>query len=77
MMRSDLPVKGVSGSKRTNIQESEILEGWFFGYGKDEFCCFEGTWNDMVCFARNVLASENTKIVSPEYYHPEYANDNY
>ena len=31
----------------------------------------------MICFARNVLASENTKICAPEYYHPEFYNDNY
>ena len=31
----------------------------------------------MVCFARNVLASENTKMIAPEYYKPEWENSNY
>lgn len=66
-----------SGAKRANIRKSEWLDDWFFGFGKDEFCCFEGTWWDMICFARNVLASPNTKQCAPEWYHPEYANDNY
>lgn len=73
----DLPEKWVSGSKRTNIAASEWIDGWFVGFGKDESCCFEGTWEDMVFFARNVLASENTKIVAPDYYKPEWANENY
>ncbi len=50
---------------------------WFEGYGKDESCRFEGTWWDMVCFARNVLASENTRLAAPEFYRPEWRNDNY
>jgi hypothetical protein len=44
---------------------------------KCESCQFEGTWWDMVCFARNVLASENTKLAAPSYYMPELENDNY
>lgn len=66
-----------SGSKRTNIRESDWLDDWFVGYGKDESCQFEGSWWDMICFARNVLASENTKLCAPEFYKPEWANDNY
>ena len=31
----------------------------------------------MICLARNILASENTKIAAPEYYHPEWENDNF
>ena len=31
----------------------------------------------MICFARNILANENTKRRAPEWYHPEYKNDNY
>lgn len=65
------------GAKRANIRESDWLPDWFYGFGKDESCCFEGTWWDMICFARNVLASPNTKRCAPEYYHPEYLNDNY
>lgn len=68
---------GASGSKRTNIRESEWLPDWFVGFGKDESCAFEGTWWDMICFARNVLASPNTKQCAPEWHHPEYANFNY
>lgn len=71
------PEKDISGAKRANISESTWLPDWFYGYGKDESCIFEGSWWDMVCFARNVLASENTKIACPEFYHPEMANDNY
>lgn len=66
-----------SGAKRANIRESDWLPDWFYGYGKDTSCCFEGTWWDMICFARNVLASPNTKQCAPEYYHPEYLNENY
>ena len=66
-----------SGAKRANLRKSEWLPDWFFGFGKDESCCFEGDWWDMICFARNVLASPNTKQCAPEWYHPEYANSNY
>lgn len=62
---------GLRGSKRTNIFKSELLGDWFFGFGKDEGCQFEGTWWDMICFARNILASENTKKAAPEFYMPE------
>lgn len=65
------------GSKRCNISKSDWLGDWFVGYGKDESCQFEGTWWDMICFARNVLASPNTKQCAPEWHHPEYANNNY
>ena len=66
-----------SGAKRANISESEWISDWFVGWGKDESCQFEGTWWDMICFARNILANENTKMCAPEWYHPEYKNDNY
>ena len=69
--------ENVSGAKRANVSSSSWMPDWFVGYGKDESCQFEGTWWDMVCFARNVLASENTKICAPNYYHPEMENDNY
>lgn len=65
------------GAKRANLEMSEWLPDWFCGYGKDQSCQFEGTWWDMICFARNVLASENTKLVAPEFYKPEWENDNY
>jgi hypothetical protein len=67
----------IVGAKRSHISQSNWLPDWFVGYGKDESCQFEGTWWDMICFARNVLASENTKIVAPEFYKPEWENDNY
>lgn len=66
-----------SGAKRANIAISQWLDDWFVGFGKDESCQFEGTWWDMICFARNILANPNTKQCAPEWYHPEYANDNY
>lgn len=67
----------VSGAKRANIEPSDWLPDWFVGFGKDESCQFEGTWWDMICFARNVLANPNTRQCAPEFYHPEFANDNY
>lgn len=66
-----------SGAKRANIVKSDWLGDWFVGYGKDQSCQFEGTWWDMICFARNVLANPNTEMCAPEWYHPEWANDNY
>ena len=71
------PQTSVSGSKRTNLDYSKWLDDWFVGTGKDESCYLEGSWWDMICLARNILASENTKIAAPEYYHPEWANDNW
>ena len=73
----EFPVECVSGAKRANISKSDWLGDWFVGWGKDESCQFEGTWWDMICFARNILASENTKIAAPEYYKPEWQNNNY
>ena len=67
----------ISGAKRANISESQWIPDWFVGLGKDESCQFEGTWWDMICFARNILASPNTKRCAPEWYHPEYRNYNY
>lgn len=67
----------ISGGKRANLRESDWLSDWFVGYGKDESCQFEGTWWDMICFARNILASENTKEVAPEFYKPDWVNSNY
>lgn len=75
--QSDFKDTGVSGAKRANLEKSDWLGDWFVGYGKDTSCQFEGTWWDMICFARNVLASENTKLVAPEYYKPEWENSNY
>lgn len=69
--------RDISGGKRANLEISEWTSDWFVGYGKDESCQFEGTWWDMICFARNILASKNTEICCPEYYHPEFKNDNY
>ena len=67
----------ISGSKRTHIEPSDWIPDWWVGYGKEEGCVLEGTWWDMVCFARNILASKNTEITSPEFYHPNLKNDNY
>lgn len=67
----------LSGAKRANIQPSEWIDDWFVGFGKDEGCQFEGTWWDMICFARNILANPNTQQCAPEYYHPEWENVNY
>ncbi len=67
----------IRGAKRCNLNKSDWSDDWFVGTGKDESCYFEGTWWDMICFARNILASENTKMVAPEFYHPEWANYNY
>ena len=74
---NEWPQTSVSGSKRTNLDRSEWIDDWFVGTGKDESCYLEGSWWDMICLARNILASENTKIAAPEYYHPEWENDNW
>lgn len=73
----EFPENHVTGAKRANISESDWLPDWFVGFGKDESCQFEGTWWDMICFARNVLASENTQAVAPEFYKPEWKIRNY
>ncbi|MCK5013234.1 MAG: hypothetical protein KAS66_05400 [Candidatus Omnitrophica bacterium] len=73
------PQTSLSGGKRANIHV-DGFDGpydWFDGYGKDESCSFCGNWWDMICLARNILASENTKLVAPEYHNPEWANRNY
>lgn len=71
----------ISGAKRANIQHDlyETSPGWDWweGFGKDESCRFEGSWWDMICFARNVLASENTRLVAPEFHKPEWKIDHY
>jgi len=67
----------IGGAKRCNLNYSDWLSDWFVGTGKDESCYMEGTWWDMICLARNILASENTKMVAPEFYKPEWKNDNY
>lgn len=69
--------KYISGAKRANITESEWINDWFIGFGKDESCQFEGNWWDIICFARNVLSSLNTKQCAPNFYLPELKNDNY
>lgn len=74
---SEWPEQYVSGSKRTNLIPSEWINDWFVGHGKDESCYLEGSWWDMICLARNILASRNTQLAAPEYYHPEWENDNY
>jgi hypothetical protein len=71
------PILALSGGKRANIVHSDCINDWWVGHGKEESCQFEGTWWDMVCFARNVLASENTKLLAPHFYRPELQNDNY
>jgi len=74
---AQFPDAHVDGAKRANIDQNDPSWDWFEGYGKDESCRFEGTWWDMICFARNILASGNTKLVAPEFYKPEWANRNY
>lgn len=71
------PSKYERGAKRANVRNDDAESDWFVGFGKDESCQFEGTWWDMICFARNVLANENTKTCAPSFYMPELKNDNY
>lgn len=73
----DFPEKYIRGAKRVNIEYANTLDDWFVGYGKDDYCQLEGTWWDMICLARNILASKNTELVAKEFYHPEMSNDNY
>ena len=61
------------GSIDTNIVKSNWIGDWFVGYGYNLSDRFAGTWWDMICFARNVLASENTKLAAPQYYTPGWA----
>lgn len=68
---------GVAGAKRAHIGASDWMEDWFVGWGKDTSCQFEGTWWDMICFARNVLANPNTEMAAPEFYMPELKVFNY
>lgn len=75
-MKIDFPEKHLCGSRRTNIDISDWMDNWFVGTGKDEFCYLEGTWQDMVSLAKQILSSENTKIVSPDDYHPEMRYQN-
>lgn len=72
------PAAEIKGSKRTHVSFGEFSDwDWFVGWGKGPSCQFEGSWWDMICFARNVLASENTRIAAPEFHRPEWANENY
>lgn len=73
------PEKNLSGSKRTNLAQSDVIPNWdwFVGTGKDESCQFEGSWWDMICFARNVLASENTRLAAPEFHRPDWKINHY
>lgn len=73
----NLPEKYICGAKRVRIRESDYTSDWFIGYGTDKTCQLCGDWWDMICFARNVLSSENTRIVAPEFYKPEWRNNNY
>lgn len=79
----ELPDKQISGAKRVNANaDTEYLsqqpdKDKFLLHGKDSSCYIEGMWLDWVCFAMNILASENTKIVAPEMYAPELKNENY
>lgn len=71
------PEDYVPGAKRANIMLNDaMMPDWFVGFGKDESCQLEGTWWDMVCLARNILASDNTKLVASEFYKPEWKNYN-
>ena len=82
---SKFPKSSLSGAKRANLIHADKFHNydaaqsydWFVGFGKDQSCMFEGTWWDMICFARNVLASENTQLVAPEFYQPELKCENY
>lgn len=73
----EFPQHRMSGAKRANLQYCDWMGDWFAGYGKDESCVFEGTWWDMICFARNILASPNTELAAPEFFRPDWGNDNY
>lgn len=78
---AEWPDKSVSGSKNMSM-ESDLNEyegpvDYFIGCGRELSCQPNGTWWDVICLARNILASENTKLAAPEYYHPEMKNENY
>ena len=78
MGQNALFIPNVEQRMRDIMAESPKDSGERFRmHGKDESCMVEGTWFDWVCFARNVLASENTRLCCPDLYRPEWANDNY
>ena len=64
-----IPVQ-LSGGKRTNIGYSEVLDDWdwWVGWGKDESCQFEGSWESMAILAAKILRHENTAKVAPNLH---------
>ena len=60
----------LSGGKRANIDHSEWIDNWWWGFGKDESCSFEGPWLDIAIVAAKILRHPNTQKVAPNLYIP-------
>jgi len=78
MMTEDIdwPETYFNAGKRTHL-ETGTLADWFVGYGKEQFCQFEGPWHAMMVLAAQILSSENTRLavehseLPDELYQPE------
>jgi hypothetical protein len=58
---------GMRGGKRANLGPGH-LDDWWVGWGKDEFCQFEGPWEHMAILAAKILRHENTRKVAPNLF---------
>ena len=38
----DMP-NAIAATKRIHVERSDAMDSWWFGYGKDQGCCIEGT----------------------------------
>jgi hypothetical protein len=68
------PPAYLCGGKRTNIERSEGLTDWWFGYGKDKSCDFEGSWAAMAILAAKILSHPATGVATPNLYRPDLAD---
>jgi hypothetical protein len=51
------------GAKRLNICPSDWQEGVWIVHGKDDGCQAEGTWEELVSLAEQILTHPNTAVV--------------
>lgn len=53
----------LSGGKRLNINPSDWQDEVWAVSGKDEFCQAEGTWDELVDLAEQILKHPNTQKI--------------
>lgn len=53
----------IGAAKRLNICPSDWQENIWIVHGKDEFCQAEGSWEDLVYLAEQILTHPNTAKV--------------